>query len=82
MQSLNKTVVFDIIDDQLFGNRVFDYNISKKISHTYEPVAELARRGRELGFNFITPDIFLAHTSDRLGPLRIFLWHFFFWVLH
>ncbi len=58
-----KVLIFDFANELLFNNKVFDYNISGKISHTYAPVCYLYQKLAEAGIDCITPDIFLSQRN-------------------
>lgn len=65
--SADKLLICDFDDERLFANKVFDYEISGKISHTYQPLCFLKKFFQKYNFELVTPDIFLSQNKIPHG---------------
>lgn len=63
----DKLLICDFDDERLFANKVFDYEISGKVSHTYQPLCFLRKFFQKYNFELVTPDVFLSQNNALRG---------------
>ena len=61
---MHKTIVFDIGNPGLLENKLFDPIFANKVSHTILPLIYLYNEAKKVGFEGVTPDVYLANPDS------------------